>query len=343
MNDEHKQRFWQAVNHLKTDFLDEDQFNDGRSYARAHNFLFDERIGESRWQEYLQALNLQESSSAKLRIQHAQYVEDRLQSLTIPPTFLSSNASGCIGSLAGNQYLVRVEVIHDFLDVLKNVELDRTAAFARLGKSMQDYQVKTPGSAEHNEAKALLEDGLKTWNKEIRDSRPVFSAMADDVAMVIEQDNWPEALRNRLGLAHLNPQGGIIHIALMRYLVQDVLDAFARMKGAAHAPFAAPTALDGPIWEYFFPAPLDPKRDRNETYGRTMPLVADLNNHQLVTELLHIKMDYKPEHFYKIGTLTTPVPDHVVRQLRNEHLFVLRYETDRETFGEQIPAMTGTA
>lgn len=115
----------------------------------------------------------------------------------------------------------------------------------------------------------------------------------------------------------------------MKYTVADVLAECPA--GEAGRAFAVPTQLDGALNWYFFPAPT------KLGYGRTLDLAKDENCDRLVSEILHRRIAYKPEHLYKIGTVSRPIPEIPLRELRNTHLWCLRIETDRDDFGEEIP------
>ena len=53
--------------------------------------------------------------------------------------------------------------------------------------------------------------------------------------------------------------------------------------------------------------------------------------------MLHVKLDYRMEHIYKLGWLSSPIPQHPMRELRNSHLQALRQESGMSNFGTLIP------
>lgn len=332
--------FRAAIEALKTTPLNADRPGDGRGYARAHNFLFDEYVGDARKRMYLDHLALTHGTAELLQERHAHYIGNRIQTITsMPPTFLLGNERAIKKSLNGNQTLARLEIINSPLQAWVNETEqggDLEAAFTFFKKRLDAYHHGT--QFEKDEARASLEEWLEPWNENLRDNRPVFATFADDVAPWVEEEQWAVALRTHLGLAHINPrENQKTYVALMHYSVAEIEAAFLRM----HAPdvlgaFAVPTVLDGAIWEYFFPAPMNP-HGAHESYGRSMPLEPTEDTGQLVAELLHVKLDYQPKHLYKVGVLNTPIPDHAVRVLRNAHLDALRVETELDTFGEYIP------
>lgn len=121
----------------------------------------------------------------------------------------------------------------------------------------------------------------------------------------------------------------------MRYPVTEV-NALASRLPPGSSLFAAPTSLDSEIWPYFFPAPVNPRTPR-ESYGRSMSLMPRPDGSGLIAEVLHVKLDYKIEHIHKLGWLSSPIPDHPMRELRNSHLKALRRETGVNHFGTLIP------
>jgi hypothetical protein len=162
-----------------------------------------------------------------------------------------------------------------------------------------------------------------------RDDRPSFAAWKDQVLDEIAAPDWPDQLRDRLGLAHYDPADGPIPVALMQYTVRDVTIEAGRL-GLPHA-FTAPTVLDTGPWPWFFPAP------RELDYGRAMPLVPYGDDNALLAEMLHIRLTYRRDHIVKLGEIRrrTGAPD--LKELRNHHLVALQLAADRYDFGEEIP------
>ncbi|MBF0285824.1 MAG: hypothetical protein HQL51_15350 [Magnetococcales bacterium] len=331
-------QFRNAVEALPSTPFSLDVPGDGRGRARAHNFLYDERVGDERAERYLAHLALPEGTTPQhLRKRHAAYVEERVQTVGVPDAFLPGGRPAQYDQVAGSDLLVRVENIGELLAWLKTKEGADTEdrAFDRLSALLEDWTREPPGSPRHNDARALLEEAMEYWNT-WRDNRPSFVALAQELDQEIAADDWAAALRTRLGLAHYNPQPpAVVHVALMRYPASDVLKAAQSMGRAIASPFASPTVLDQEMWEYFFPAPTDPRSPTS--YGRAMALEPVRDTGRLLAEMLHVKINYQPNHLFKLGRLTGPIPPHPLPALRNAHLDALRIETEREDFGEMIP------
>ncbi|MBF0136237.1 MAG: hypothetical protein H7833_04100 [Magnetococcus sp. DMHC-1] len=331
--------FRSAVATLATTPFPDDLLCDGCMHARAHNFLHDERIGDERAGVYLRHLKLDNPSPAHVRERHAAYVDERVRTAGIPDTFLAINQDAHLDGLDGDQILVRMENLDLLLNwtTSEGYAASESEAFDKLGRFHAQLTNNPHGSTEHNDAKAFFEDAMDYWNIVLRDTRPVFVAFEADVLQEIAVSGWPEALRTRLGLAHFVPKSPKkqIYVALMRYSVKDVLHACHKVVPHARA-FAVPTALDQYICEYFFPAPMNPRT--STSYGRSMALKPVEDTRLLLAELLHVKINYQPGHFSKFGRLTGSIPDYSVRDLRNAHLEALRIDTERDDFGEWIPA-----
>jgi hypothetical protein len=119
----------------------------------------------------------------------------------------------------------------------------------------------------------------------------------------------------------------------MRYRVSMVLQDLNRP--TEEGAFAIPTVLDSEFNAHFFPAP------QQAPYGRTLDLEPDPECERLVSEILHRRLDYRPEHIYKLGEVTLPIPAYNsgvdFARLRNGHLFCLCYESGINDFGAEIP------
>jgi hypothetical protein len=169
---------------------------------------------------------------------------------------------------------------------------------------------------------------LESWNRK-RDRRPAFAAWKDQLLHELDQPDWADLLRDRLGLAHLDCANGPMPVALIEYVVRDVT-----VEAAAHDlshSFAAPTVLDTGPWPYFFPAP------RESPYGRTMPLHPVDDESQLLAEMLHVRLTYRREHVVRLGEIRRPTGTLDIKELRNRHLFAVQVATGRDDFGAEMP------
>ncbi|MHB1591100.1 MAG: hypothetical protein ACYCTW_06160 [Sulfuricella sp.] len=243
-----------------------------------------------------------------------------------PWTFRPGNDSNRLRLMDHRQYLIRVE------DVSWPCRLANIT-----GEQLRDYLEKFHQG--DSAAADSLEGFASRWNAE-RDKRPLFATTELEVGDIFEDEGnsseWAERLRDRLGLGHYDPgYGGPIEIVAMRYTVQEVLDSMENNQGHP----AIPTLLDGSMSQFFFPTPL-PTEDGvagAEYYGHTLNLspVANESDYRMGVELLHPHIEYKPEHFFKMGVIARPVTMPLT-QARRFHLPWLRLDYGRDDFGASI-------
>ena len=239
----------------------------------------------------------------------------------MPDAFLEINRSAWLDGLSDNQTLVRIEALNR---PLQNSDLD----LDRLNELLQRVD-----SGNHDATRAVR-SFFDAWNQR-RDARPAFAAFYDEVQEESDDDDWPHALRDRLGLGHYgHAEDTPLPVALMRYPLADVYSAQAQQQPSSAC--ALPTVLDGGMHEFFFPVP------REHPYGATVHLLPDRAD-TLTAEIVHCRIDYRREHLYRLGTITRPHQLDDSRQLREArdlHLLALQVECDREDFGEMFEGRT---
>jgi len=291
--------------------------------AVADNCRFDERAGTERWNRFDAVLSeLVEAGgtidwtdwAAANQLHLDQYCH--VPSLSVPDAFLEINQNVWLDALSENQSLVRIEAL---ARPLLGSDLD-------LGSLIDLLQRADDGDAD---AAPAVGSFLDMWNQR-RDARPAFAAFYDEVQQEADDDDWPHALRDRLGLGHYGLEGGAeLPVALMRYSLGDVFSAQAH-RGLSVA-CALPTVLDGGMHQFFFPVP------REHPYGATVHLVLDRAD-TLTAEIVHCRIDYQRTHLYRLGTLTRPhrLSDDQLRDARDLHLLALQVESGRDDFGETL-------
>ena len=185
-------------------------------------------------------------------------------------------------------------------------------------------------------AENLLARFVATWNAE-RDKRPLFASIELEIEDILHDliPAWAERLRDCLGLGHCSPAAGAapIPVFVMRYPLEDVYVAHSN-KGEP----AIPTLLDGTLTDFFFASPIPgPKADPNPCLGHSLnlTLVSNENDYKLGVELLHKRIDYRPEHFFRTGVIANPFRMPLERA-RRFHLPWLRLFGDRDDFGKGI-------
>jgi hypothetical protein len=276
--------------------------------AEADNLWFEERVSGAR-QAAFETRAAGAADAATLRRRQVDYVKDAVQITGQDPhTFQAAFAPADLGALA-RQPIIRLESLRE---PLKTAGL----SFTQLSQALTIRD------------QAVLTKFLTQWNND-RDWRPAFAAFRDEVEDDLAAPDWALRLRTRLGLAHYDTGKGPLPVALMQYDAIEVRKV-ATARGLACA-FTAPTAVDSGPWPWFFPAPPE------LVCGRSMPLEPVMDDSLLVAEVLHARIDYRPEHLIAVAEITQPLGALDVRALRNHHLLAVRIASDRDDFGEDIP------
>ncbi|WP_158046981.1 hypothetical protein [Skermanella pratensis] len=300
------------------------------SRARAENFLMEERVHPDRLAGYESRHPPREATRDAWTRSHNDYLQASVF-VDVPETFGSLNSDAALppavsSTLGREQVLIRVECLDFALNETKICSLvDLEHNLAVYTGSRKDALTS------QGDAKALLEEVCRSLNTNPYAVRPRFAAFAEEMQEEIESADWADRLRDRLGLAHYpSPKikFGAHPVALMRYKVGEVTDQ-ASHAGTTFA-LTVPTALDAEPYEIFHPAP------KESNFGRTLNLAGCGDEcDRLASEVLHLRVDYKPSHILKVGAVTTPVDTSPSRiaEMREQHLFCLRYLHGNEDFG----------
>lgn len=238
-----------------------------------------------------------------LILRHNEYIRLFVKTgLGQPHSFLDDFEPNDVGAIDHAQFVVRLEGLarpmHAFgcsFDELRKAHDDRDAVF--------------------------LADFCDLWN-ENRDFRPAFSTLLSEVADELGKDDWADALRDKLGLAHYAPTGAPEPVALCRYSVADVY-----REATTGVPITMPTVLDSDPWEHYFPAP------KSLQFGRAMALTPCNDEEDLKVELLNARVAYSHENIWKVGQIVTSAPSYDISDLRALHLLALQIASDDHTFG----------
>lgn len=310
--------------------------------AYAENVLLEERVGEHRARVYTQGLPPALADFRTWVEAHNDFVAKTVF-VELPVTFVADNAMAALSDdIDGTLHFIRVERIDGALRDIPELAVARLALAADIIHArLEDATMNT------DDARALAQDVCDYINTHKKRSRPKFASFLHDLNA--EQINpptagWPDRLRNRLGLAHHDPSDGKpIPVALFRYPVSSVYAATAATPGAAHA-IAVPAVLDAPLNSAFHPAPagLDS--------GRAVDLAHDRECERMTAEVLHLRIDYLPDHLWAVDAIVTrppvtpPLPEGPgvtkLATLREWHLFCLRYWSGRDDFGAPRTGMS---
>jgi hypothetical protein len=285
---------------------------DVETRSEIDNLCFEERVNGSRQGVFEEEVGEVETWE-DLRRRHIDYHRSFVQvgDGLLPHTFMRDFVVRDLSLIDEKQKVVRIESIARPLSA-------SALSLARMEEALA------------NGERDIIDLFLRTWNDSaMRDARPAFATLKSAVAAEIGEADWPERLRDRLGLAHYDAAAGPEPIALMEYRVEELIEA-ARNAGAECA-VTAPTVLDSGPWPHFFPAPTE------LDCGRAMALFEIDSDENLVIELLHVRLIYQREHIMKLGEIRSPPRPIGLARLRNHHLTALRLASGRYDFGEEMP------
>ena len=295
----------------------------------ADNCRFDERASAARWEKLDSALSAAVPVGRELEwtdweAASRRYTEQccHVPSVSVPDAFLSINRDSWLTDVSSQQAVVRLETLGRPL-----------GAMGWTLNDLADLLSRVDGQAHDAEAHAAMQVFFETWNRR-RDGRPVFAAFYDEVREEADDEDWPHALRDRLGLGRLGLSGtDPLPVALMRYPLAAVPSD--RVNGGNQAACALPTVFDGGMHEFFFSTP------KECTYGATLhldPEQADV----LTAEIVHRRFDYARDHLWRLGYITNVESLHgnSLRESRDFHLLELRTQTERHDFGELFAERT---
>ncbi|MEO5332575.1 MAG: hypothetical protein H7839_11170 [Magnetococcus sp. YQC-5] len=303
------------------------QGDDPETIAYACNYLMEERVAQQRQQSYEDGLSaariidLEEWLDA-----HKNHLAAHIQ-IPTPETFTALNAlaahAACIDETL---HLIRIERLEHALADLRT-ELDTVSSHI----DMYHNRIKHLNDVTPAENHAWMVKLARSLNANPNAGRPRFAALEGALVNDMQDADWPHRLRDRLGLRHLDPrqEKRPIPVVLMRYSVKDVLRAAKKVRDVTH-PITMPTVLDHECTAIFCPSPQEAE------YGRTIDLANFEPGHDpsMINEILHLRINYEPQHIHQVGVLTRAIPDTSIRDLRAIHIMQLQEETGRKDFGK---------
>lgn len=326
--------------------LDWDRFlcrlgNDGstpRGAFVARNFILDEGVWPERVDSYLalravaghddfQAWKERHGAYLKQRVQLVHWEEplDPNDEDVCPETFRFPDRRTPFDSTDRHLHLIRLERVDTIADLVR----PRLSAPAILSMAAEVLAKNA-----QPETRAAFEDLLGKWFA-AKDGRPVycgFFADFEEDLFAADRPDWADALRDRLGLAHLDPGelGKPIDVLVFKYPVNQV----ARLAGAAtHTrPLVPPTVLDGDFSDAFCPPP----------HGALTGHVVDLDwaaqeerrlrKAALCQEVLHPKTRLQARHLFRVGRIEKAVDFENLPLARAAHLEHVRLASGRADY-----------
>lgn len=308
---------------------------DAEARAMTENFSCDERppaAGRMLYERHVAGTSPVDSLEV-WRERHDIFLENELfvdaedLSGQLPWTFRADNAANHIHpDVARERKLVRLEDANHAVRLVGGYTVD----------VLMDQIVSFQGddATKKAVAKVELDKFFNKWNKK-RDLRPVFAAYLDEVDDLIDQPDWPDRVRDRLGMGHLHPNvstGAPVPVLLLHYRVEETMG-----NGAGVPKLAIPTVLDGKINPYFFPTPQPGAGAVPEkSGGRAVNLSrVSENDYSYGVELLHPKLDYQLGHLKGGGWIRRP-PGLELATVRPWHLELLRVYMNRADYGGSV-------
>ena len=309
--------------------------------AEQANLCMEERISAARQATYEERMGAPQAWK-DWRSNHDRYVRNEVRRRYPLSAAFTGGEPSLRPGIEPNQYLCRVERIDGLLDKYApatggpvGVEQingwisarDSAPSSERNVDSLQDLGRLVSGDSPSPEV-AALHELTEIFNDERRDGRPSFVVFEAEFPQLKGRSDWAEHLCERCGLAHFFT-GGPVTLALFRYQAQEVLDARSdagkRMNAAV---FAVPTVIDQPMSDVYFTAP------KATSWGHAVGLQPEPDCRHLAAELIHARMDYRPDHWVAVDTLErSSLSAGDVAWLRGTHLACIRRSPGNADYG----------
>ena len=311
-----------------TNFLAREGVRPGNQRFVARNFLLDQGVSEERFRSYAESGCIDDHSAFEdWKIRHEDYYQTRVSKPSIsgrhhsldvrdedvcPETFRHIAEDSPFHWTDINQDLIR----------LVNVSF----VAERAGESrarIQQWSARVVASNRDGNTREFqqLDAALQLWSENV-DSRPGFATFWENVRDLwepIEQADWPDQLRDRLGLVHFDPASrGIaeINALVFRYPVSLVPRLAGGVMPAGSRPLVAPTVLDGRFSHGFCPAP------RGGATGYTIALNDQCE--PIRPEVVHPNVEFRASHVWRVGTIRRRIDLDQLGTFRGYHLMALR-------------------
>ncbi|XOF35137.1 MAG: hypothetical protein ACL93V_07575 [Candidatus Electrothrix sp. YB6] len=188
--------------------------------AVADNCRFEERASDQRWEQfeiYLPHDDADKMTWADWTAARKDYTENQEEVFrsSIPDAFLEINRPAWKEGLSEDTVLVRIENLERPLVKWKNSSGKGLGPPELRNKfDLLKSLLRRADSGRNYDAKQEAARFFARWN-DCRDNRPVFAALQNEVHEECDDDDWPHALRDRLGLGYWGRKA--LPVALMRY------------------------------------------------------------------------------------------------------------------------------
>ncbi|MCP4654086.1 MAG: hypothetical protein GY856_01575, partial [bacterium] len=277
-------------------------------WSQARNFLLDENVPDPRVASYGDAGAKDGFAATRDWLEaHEDYLSGQviLKPATKPRTLDPARTESCPETFRYPENFSTYGAAHKGLDLGRVIDagsMERLTGRPASRIAAAAREIIRARAAGEDPDPLLLSDVrgvLQAWNSK-SDLRPAYVAfLAEHVELFQKHPaDWADTLRDRLGLAHLDPgDRGRLDVILFKYPV----GAVPNCRGLRdQRPLAVPTVLDTSLSSAFCPAP------RNEICGRVMDLAASFEKPH--SEVVHPYLELTEEHLYRVGTIRTRVP-----------------------------------
>jgi len=294
--------------------------------APAENYILDERVPDTRENDFLALSGFSVSSPATVAEWYNQivnYSTIRVSRAAASSTFDTINRPNWL-SLHPDWDVVRIETIYGLCSRANSSDVNETEAIVLIQEMLDARSSGRP-------VDPFKEARLEKWLEEVNDGsdlRPAFVAPYVEVEDILRRADWANRLRDAFGLGHIRPwAGNPSTILLMQYNLERVYHAHIGKPAWAASPTVmddVPTAGPNPC---FFPAP---KSVSSDGYGFTVDL--DMTAGSFQREFLHGRIEYTLADIRRIGEVTLDVSDMQIGAARSRHRGLL--ENDLVHFGD---------
>jgi hypothetical protein len=277
----------------------------------ARNFALECSLPIARVQKYMSRPDMprpqadEEDTLEEFNYYHNNYVSENLRSglrlnlfderdSNCPDSFRPGRRLNEYGGSGDELLLVRLEEV-DF--IARQALEDPNDVFNMLNEVSDGVRDETLSRSLADSCTRLLE----RWQMRV-DNRPLFSAFWEETRGVAENPKvgWADELRDKLGLAHIDPAqrgiGGEIRVVLFRYPIRIVPRSASGMK-----LLVRPSVLDGTLNDAFYTAP------GGSGAGATVDL--QVRNGQPWQEVIHPAVQFRSEHVWAVDKIRAPIPD----------------------------------
>lgn len=323
-NDAFSAYLWDRVKQHKLNQL----LNEGGLVGR--NFLLDEGVPQARVESYAAP---DTASFADWTTHHEAYLKNAVYPLPPddkrPTVYDLDDVDLCPETFrlpARSPYLHSNPKLH----LLRLVELDFLHKV--LKRPIPDILAQARAALfqpESAKAYETFDSLLQNWQKNLA-LRPVYAAYWEDMKDLFgdkpsdDQAGWADRMRDRLGLAHIDPgTRGPQDVLIFRYAIEE-LPSVRQWRDSA--PLMPPTVLDGAFSTAFCPAPAD------SATGHVVHLGGE--DKLLRREVLHPPMDYRAKHLWRVGRVQKPVQPDNLPTARAVHLNAMRQHCGRPDYAE---------